>query len=240
MNPEGCEYSQFCLRCRAWRGTLDVTLRQDYKAGEKLFVDFAGDTVPVSDPVTGAAVPAHLFGATLGASNYTYAEAVLAQNLPVWITLHVCTFGFMGCVPAIVVPDNTRTAVTRPCRYEPDLNPTYQDMATHYGTAVIHARVKKPKDKAKVKSAVLIAQRCIIAALRNHAFFSLTELNTAIREKLMEYNGRELQKLKVSRKHLFETIDRPVMKALPLTRYEYAERTRHKVNIDCHVEIGRH
>jgi len=239
-NPEGYEYSQFCLRYRAWRGTLDVTLRQDYKAGEKLFVDFAGDTVPVSDPVTGAAVPAHLFVATLGASNYTYAEAVLAQNLPVWITLHVCTFGFMGCVPAIVVPDNTRTAVTRPCRYEPDLNPTYQDMATHYGTAVIHARVKKPKDKAKVKSAVLIAQRCIIAALRNHAFFSLTELNTAIREKLMEYNGRELQKLKVSRKHLFETIDRPVMKALPLTRYEYAERTRHKVNIDCHVEIGRH
>ncbi|HOD76310.1 MAG TPA: IS21 family transposase, partial [Syntrophorhabdaceae bacterium] len=129
---------------------------------------------------------------------------------------------------------------TRPCRYEPDLNPTYQDMAAHYGTAVIPARVKKPKDKAKVESAVLAAERWIIAALRNHAFFSLAELNTAIREKLADYNGRELQKLKVSRKHLFETIDRPAMKALPLRRYEYAEWARHKVNIDYHVEIGRH
>lgn len=239
-NPEGYEYSQFCLRYRAWRGTLDVTLRQDYRAGEKLFVDFAGDTVPVSDPVTGAAVPAYLFVATLGASNYTYVEAVLSPDQRSWISLHVRTFEFMGCVPAIVVPDNTRTAVTRPCRYEPDLNPTYQDMAAHYGTAVIPARVKKPKDKAKVESAVLAAERWIIAALRNHAFFSLAELNTAIREKLAGYNGRELQKLKVSRKHLFETIDRPAMKALPLTRYEYAEWARHKVNIDYHVEIGRH
>lgn len=239
-SPEGYEYSQFCLRYRAWRSTLDVALRQDYKAGEKLFVDFAGDTIPVHDPLTGAVTPAYLFVATLGASNYTYAEAVPAQNLPAWISLHVHTFEFMGCVPAIIVPDNTRTGVTRPCRYEPDLNPTYQDMAAYYGTTVIPARVRKPRDKAKVESAVLVAERWIIAALRNHTFFGIGDLNRAIREKLTDYNGRPLQKLKVSRGHLFETIDRPAMKALPEQRYEYAEWERHKVNIDYHVEIGRH
>ena len=183
-NPEGYEYSQFCLRYRAWLKTLDVALRQDYKAGEKLFVDFAGDTIPIHDPQTGTVVPAYLFVAALGASNYTYAEAVLSQDLPSWISLHVHTFEFMGAVPMITVPDNPRVGVTHPCRYEPDLNPTYQDMAAHYDTAVIPARVKKPKDKAKVESAVLIAERWIIAALRNHTFFGIGDLNRAIREKL--------------------------------------------------------
>jgi len=239
-NPEGYEYSQFCLRYRSWQRTLEIALRQDYKAGEKLFVDFAGDTIPVHDPATGAVIPAYLFVATLGASNYTYAEAVLTQNLPSWIMLHVHTFEFMGCVPVIVVPDNTRSGVTRSCRYEPDLNPTYADMAAHYGAAVIPARVRKPKDKAKVESAVLTAERWIIAALRNHTFFSVGDLNRAIRDKLEDYNGRLLQKLKVSRRHLFETIDRPAMKPLPGRRYEYAEWERHRVNIDYHVEIGRH
>jgi transposase len=239
-NPEGYEYSQFCLRYRAWLKTLDVSLRQDYKAGEKLFVDFAGDTIAIHDPETGTVIPASLFVATLGASNYTYAEAVLSQDLPAWISLHVHTFEFMGATPSIVVPDNPKVGVTHPCRYEPDLNPTYQDMAAHYGTAVIPARVKKPKDKAKVESAVLIAERWIIAALRNHTFFSIGELNRAIQEKLEEFNSRLLQKLKVSRKELFETIDRPAMKPLPSMRYEYAEWEKHKVNIDYHVEIGRH
>ena len=206
-NPEGYEYSQFCLRYRAWLKTLDVALRQDYKAGEKLFVDFAGDTIPIHDPKTGTVAPAYLFVAALGASNYTYAEAVLSQDLPSWISLHVHTFEFFGAVPMITVPDNPRVGVTHPCRYEPDLNPTYQDMAAHYGTAVVPARVKKPKDKAKVESAVLIAERWIIAALRNHTFFSIGELNKAIREKLEDFNARPLQKLKVSRRHLFETID---------------------------------
>lgn len=239
-NPEGYEYSQFCLRYRAWLKTLEVALRQDYKAGEKLFVDFAGDTIPIHDPRTGAVVPAYLFVAALGASNYTYAEAVLSQDLPSWISLHVHTFEFMGAVPAIVVPDNTRTGVTHPCRYEPDLNPTYQEAMVHYGTAVIPARVKKPKDKAKVESAVLIAERWIIAALRNHTFFSIGELNRAVRERIEDFNNRPLQKLKVSRKELFETVDAPAMKPLPERRYEYAEWEKHKVNIDYHVEIDRH
>jgi transposase len=239
-NPEGYEYSQFCLRYRSWQKTLEVSLRQDYKAGEKLFVDFAGDTIPIHDPQTGVVIPAYLFVAALGASNYTYAEAVSHQDLPSWIRLHVHTFEFMSAVPGIVVPDNPRVGVTHPCRYEPDLNPTYQDMAAHYHTAVIPARVRKPKDKAKVESAVLIAERWIIASLRNHTFFSIGELNKAIKEKLEDLNNRSLQKLKVSRRYLFETIDKPAMKPCPERRYEYAEWEKHKVNIDYHVEIARH
>ncbi len=239
-NPDGYQYSQFCLRYKTWARTLDVSLRQDYKAGEKLFVDYAGDTVPIHDPLTGETTPAYIFVATLGASNYSYVEAVLSRELPSWIRSHIHAFEFMGSIPAIVTPDNLRTGVTHPCRYEPDLNPTYQDMATHYGTTVIPARVKKPKDKAKVESSVLIVGRWIIAALRNHTFFGIGELNRAIKEKLEDFNTRPLQKLKVSRRHLFETIDRPAMKALPDKRYEYAEWTKPRVNIDYHVEIDRH
>ena len=239
-NPEGYQYSQFCLRYRAWVKTLDIALRQDYKAGEKLFVDYAGDTIPVHDPVTGQTVLAYLFVATLGASNYTYAEAVLSRELPSWISSHIHTFEFMGSVPEILVIDNVKTGVTHPCRYEPDLNPTYQDMAVHYGTTVIPARVKKPKDKAKVEASVLIAERWIIAALRNHTFFSLGDLNGAIEKKLEEFNTRPLQKMKVSRKDLFETVDKPAMKHLPERRYEYAEWEKHKVNIDYHVEVDHH
>jgi transposase len=239
-NPEGYQYSQFCLRYRHWAKTLDISLRQDYKAGEKLFVDYAGDTIPIHDAATGETQPAYLFVATLGASNYSYVEAVLSRELPSWIDSHIHTFEFLGSVPEIVVPDNPRTGVTHPCRYEPDLNPTYQDMARHYNTTVIPARVKKPKDKAKVESAVLIAERWIIAALRNHTFFSIGDLNRVIREKLEDFNTRLLQKLKVSRRHLFETIDEPAMKPLPERRYEYADWAKPKANIDYHVEVDRH
>lgn len=238
--PDGYQYSQFCVRYRAWVKTLEVSLRQDYKAGEKLFVDFAGDTIPVHDQATGAITPAYLFVATMGASNYTYAQAVLSQDLFAWISLHVNAFQFFGAVPMITVPDNLKTGVSRPCRYEPDINPTYQDMASHYGTTIIPARVAKPRDKAKVESAVLIAERWIIASLRNHTFFSIEELNKAIREKLAELNDRPLQKMKVSRKELFESIDRPAMKPLPERRYEYAEWEKPRVNIDYHVEVRRH
>jgi transposase len=239
-NPEGYQYSQFCLRYRAWVRTLDISMRQTYKAGEKLFVDYAGDTIPIRDAATGETQLAYLFVAALGASNYSYVEAVLSRELPSWISSHIHTFEFMGSVPEIIVPDNLRTGITHPCRYEPDLNPTYQDMALHYQTTVIPARVKKPKDKAKVESAVLIAERWIIAALRNHTFFSIGELNRAIREKLEDFNTRPLQKLKVSRRHLFETIDTPAMKPLPERRYEYADWERPKVNIDYHVELDHH
>jgi len=239
-NPEGYQYSQFCLRYRAWLKTLEISCRQNYKAGEKCFVDYAGDTVPIHDPVTDRITPAYLFVATLGASNYTYAEACLSRDLPSWISAHVHMFGYFGAVPAIITPDNTKTGVTHPSRYEPDLNPAYQDMAAHYATTVIPARVKKPRDKAKVESSVLIAELWIIAALRNHTFFSIGELNRVIREKVEEMNNRPLQKIKVSRRELFATIDKPAMKPLPDRTYEYAEWEKHKVNIDYHVEIGRH
>lgn len=240
QNPDGYQYSQFCELYQQWGRTLDVCLRQEHRAGEKLFVDYAGQTVPVRDPETGESRPAYLFVATLGASNYTFAEASLTQDLPSWIQSHAHAFEFFGGVPEILVPDNLKTGVTHPCRYEPDLNPTYQDLAEHYGTVVIPARSGKPKDKAKVESAVLVAERWILAALRNHTFFSLAELNEAIWEKLADLNGRPFQKLTGSRKSLFDSFDGPALKPLPPSPYEYAEWKKARVNIDYHIEVDHH
>ena len=239
-NPEGYQYSQFCELYHKWVDKLDVCLRQEYRAGEKLFVDYAGQTLAIQDPQTGATREAYLFVATLGASNYTFAEATLTQDLPSWIQSHVHAFEFFNGVTQILVPDNLKSGVTHPCRYEPDLNPTYQDLAEHYGTVVIPARVRKARDKAKVESAVLIAERWILAALRNHRFFSLAELNQAITEKLKELNHRKFQKLDTTRKELYENLDRPALKPLPQTPYEYADWKKAKVNIDYHVEVDGH
>jgi len=239
-NPEGYQYSQFCERYRQWTQKLDLCLRQEYRAGEKLFVDYAGQTIPIQDPLTGVTQEAYLFVATLGASNYTFAEATLSQDLPSWIQSHVHAFEFFHGVPEILIPDNLKTGVTHPCRYEPDINPTYLDLAEHYGTVVIPARVHKAKDKAKVESAVLIAERWILAALRNHTFFRLEELNQAIRVKLQDFNLRKFQKLETTRKELFETLDCPALKPLPERPYEYAEWKKATVNIDYHIEIDHH
>jgi transposase len=239
-NPEGYQYSRFCELYRQWAEKLDVCLRQHHRAGEKLFIDYAGQTVPIYDPTSGDVSHAHLFVATLGASNYTFVEATLNLDLPSWVKLHVNAFEFLGGVPEILVPDNVKTGVTNPCRYEPDLNPTYQDLAQHYGTCVIPARVAKPKDKAKVESAVLCAERWILAALRNHKFFSLAELNKAIAEKLVQFNNRKFNKLDTTRKALFETLDRPALKPLPQQPFEYCEWKKAKVNIDYHIEVDGH
>jgi transposase len=239
-NPDGYQYSQFCERYRQWVQKLDLCLRQGYRAGEKLFVDYAGQTIPIQDPRTGQTREAYLFVATLGASNYTFAEATLSQDLPSWIQSHVHAFDFFQGVAEILVPDNLKTGVTHPCRYEPDLNPTYQDLAEHYGCVVIPTRTAKPKDKAKVESAVLIAERWILAALRNRTFFSLEELNQAIGEKLTEFNLRKFQKLDGTRKELFENLDRPALKALPEKPYQYAEWKKATVNIDYHIAIDHH
>jgi transposase len=193
-HPDGRQYSQFCQKYRGWRGSLDVVLRQVYRAGEKLFVDFAGQTVPVWDGSTGEAKEAHIFVAVLGASNYSYAEATWSEELRHWIMAHCRAFEFIGGVPGVVVPDNLRSGVSRPCRYEPDTNPTYQEMAVHYGTVVIPARPGKPRDKAKVENAVQVVERWILAAVRNRKFFSLDELNEAIAEGLEKLNRRPLQK----------------------------------------------
>jgi len=239
-NPDGYQYSQFCNLYRQWVKKLDVTLRQEHRAGEKLFIDYAGQTVPIVDRNTGEITEAQIFVATLGASNYTFAKASLSQDLPSWIKSHVHAFEFFDGVTEILVPDNLKSGVTSPCRYEPDINPTYLDLAEHYGTAVIPARTRKPRDKAKVESAVLVAERWILAALRNHTFFSLAELNHFIAQKLEELNNRKFQKLETTRRKLFEAIDKPALKPLPSRPYEYAEWKKARVNIDYHIEIYRH
>jgi transposase len=239
-NPEGYQYSQFCLHYLQWSDKLDVCLRQTHRAGEKLFVDYAGPTIPVTDPTTGATRDAYLFLAALGASSFTFALASRSHDLPSWIEANVRALTFFGGVPEIIVPDNLKTGVTKPCYYEPDINPTYYKMACHYGTVIIPARILKPKDKAKVESAVLVAERWILAALRNHTFFSIEELNRAIAEKLQELNSRKFQKMDGSRRSLYETIDRPVLKPLPPVPYQYAECKKARVNIDYHIEIEGH
>ena len=236
-NPQGYQYSWFCEQYRLWLKTLDVTLHQEHRAGEKLFVDWAGQTMPLQDPKTGAITQVQIFIACLGASSYTYAEARLSQQLPDWIGAHVHAFEFFGGVPEIVVPDNLKAGIKSPCRYEPAVNPTYQDLATHYGIAVIPARPDHPRDKAKAESAVGFAERFILAALRNRTFFSFAEINYAIREKLVALNSRKFQKLDTSRRELFEQLDKPALTPLPEHRYEYAQWKKATVNVDYHIDV---
>jgi transposase len=239
-HPEGYQHSQFCELYRRWAKTLDLSLRQEYRAGEKMFIDFAGKGIPIVKPATGEITEAEVFVAVLGASNYTYAEAVASQDLPSWISAHVQAFEYFGGVTEILIPDNLRSGVTKACRYEPDLNPTYREMAEFYGTVVIPARARKPRDKAKVEAGVLLVTRWITAALRNHTFFSLAEVNEKIRELLELLNTRRFKKLNTSRKELFETIEKSSLKPLPLTRYQYAEWKKATVNIDYHIEVDGH
>ncbi len=239
-HPEGYQYSWFCEQYRAWQGQLDVVMRQDHRAGEKLFVDYAGQTVPVVDRHSGEIRPAQIFVAVLGASNYTYAEATWSQGLPDWIGSHVRTFAFLGGVSELVVPDNLRSGVTQPHRYEPDLNPTYQDMARHYGVSVLPARVRRPRDKAKVEVGVQIVERMILAVLRHRTFFSLVELNAAIRVLLEKLNTRPFKKLPGSRRDQFEQLDKPALSPLPSEPYVYAEWKKVRVHIYYHVEINGH
>jgi len=238
--PEGYQYSQFCDRYGRWAKTLPLSMRQTHLAGDKLFVDFSGDGLVIVDPRTGAHQVATLFVAVLGASNYTYVEPVLHEDLPTWISCHVRAFEFLGGVPAAVVPDNLKAGVTRPCFYDPELNPTYADLATHYGVTVLPARPYKPKDKAKAEQGVLLAERWILAALRNRTFYSLGELTDAIEPLLDRLNDRVMRKLKVSRRTLYETLDHPALGPLPTLPYEYADFTRVRANIDYHVEYEGH
>ena len=238
--PDGYQYSWFCEHYRAWQGKLDLVMRQDHRAGEKLFVDYAGQTVPVIDQTTGEVRQAQIFVAVLGASNYIYAEATWSQSLPDWIGSHVRTFRFLGGVPELVVPDNLRAGVSRAHRYEPDANPTYQDMASHYGVAILPTRVRKPRDKAKVESGVLVVERWILASLRHRQFFSLAELNAAISDLLGKLNARSFRKLPGCRRDHFEQLDRPALRPLPAEPYVYAEWKKARVHIDYHVAIDGH
>ena len=240
LNPNGYQYSRFCELFRAWRGKQKVWMRQEHKAGEKVFVDYCGQTASVVSPLTGEVRAAQVFVAVLGASNYTYAEATWGQGLADWIESHQHAFSYFGGAPEIVVPDNLKSGVSKTCRYEPDINPTYQDLASHYQIAVIPARSGKPKDKAKVEAGVLVVERWVLAALRNRIFFSLAELNQAIGDLLEKLNNKPFKNHPGSRRTLFENLDRPALRSLPSRPYQFAEWKKSKVNIDYHIEVDRH
>lgn len=239
-HPEGYGYSQFCQLYRQWRSTVDVVMRQTHRAGEKLFVDYAGQTLAVTDPTTGEIRTAEIFVATLGASNYTYVEAAPSQDLPAFIAAHQRAFAFFGGVPELVVPDNLKSAVTRAHRYEPELNRSYTEMAEHYGVAILPARAARPRDKAKVETSVQIVERWILAPLRDRVFFSFDELNDAIAPLREAMNTRPFQKLPGSRRSAFEEIDRPALRPLPSTPYAYATWKKARVHVDYHVEVEGH
>jgi len=233
-------YSQFCFYLREWQKRLKVSLRQTHKAGEKMFVDYAGQTVQIIDALTGEYRTAQIFVAVLGASNYTFAEATFTQKLEDWIPSHIRAFEFFGGVPEMVVPDNLKSGVTKACRYEPLLNESYSRMLSHYQTCALPARPYKPQDKAKVEVGVQIVERWILARLRKRTFFSLFELNLAIRELLNELNEKPFKKLAGNRRTAFAELDQPTLKPLPRERYEYVEWQKARVHFDCHIEVKRH
>ena len=237
QHPDGLGYSQFCEHYRLWSKKVSVSMRQVHKAGEKLFVDYSGLTMEIIDPKTGEISKAEVFVAALGASGYSYAEASMSQKKQDFITSHVRAFKFYGGVTAVLVPDNLKSAVTRASRYDPDINESYQDMADHYGTVVVPARPYKPKDKSKAELSVKLVQRWILARLRHRQFFSLHELNEVIWALLEDLNNRTMRHLNKSRRELFEELDQPALKALPLRPYLYRDFKDCKVNIDYHIQL---
>jgi transposase len=240
--PDGYRYSRFCDLYRVWASRLSVTMRQTHAGGDKLFVDYAGDTVPVIiDRLNGKTRPAQIFVAVLGASNFTYAEASWTQGLGDWIGAHTRAFAAIGGVPHLLVPDNTKVAVIKACLYEPQVNRSYAEMAAHYDTAILPARPRRPRDKAKVEAAVLIIERWLLGRLRHRRFYSLAELNAAIAELLRQLNEeRPLRRLGVTRRTLLEELDRPNLKQLPAEAYCLAEWRVRRVGIDYHVEADAH
>jgi transposase len=241
-NPQGYRYSRFCELYRIWEAKLSVTMRQTHLGGDKLFVDYAGDTVPVIvDRLTGETRQAQIFVAVMGASNFTYPEATWTQALGDWIGAHTRAFTAIGGVPHLIVPDNAKVAVIKACLYEPQVNRTYADMAAHYGTAVLPTRPRHPRDKAKVEAAVLIVERWILARLRHRRFYSLAELNAAIGELLKRINEeRPIRRLGRTRRQLLEELDRSALNPLPIEPYVFAEWRVRRVGIDYHVEVERH
>ena len=239
-HPDGYQYTQFYAHYARWLATLDPVLRQEYRAGERVFIDYAGQTMPVVDPETGEIRQAQVFVGALGASHYLYVEATWTQSLPDWIAAHVRMYEDFGGVPTLTIPDNAKAGVQHACFYEPVLNPTYQDLARHYGTTVLPARPGEPRDKAKVETGVQLVERWALAPLRHQTFFSLAELNAALTAQRRALNARPFQKLAGSRCSLFEHIERPTLRPLPATRYEYATWKHARVNIDYHVSVDGH
>ena len=236
-HPGGYQYSRFCERYGRWLQSASVTMRQEHRAGDKSFVDFSGDGVQVVDAVTGEVRVAKLFVAVMGASNLTYVEPVFSEDMATWVGCHVRAFAYFGGVTELVVPDNLKAGVTRAHRYEPDTNPTYADLAWHYGFAILPACPRRPRDKAKVEVGVLLAERWILAALRHRHFTSLSEVSEVVKPLLEKLNERPMRKLGKSRRELFEDVERAAFRPLPSRPYELAFWKKARVNIDYHVEL---
>ncbi|HIG40319.1 MAG: IS21 family transposase [bacterium] len=233
-------YSQYCHHYQVWLSQQRRSMRQVHKAGEKLFIDYAGPTVPVINPDTGEIRQAAIFVAVLGASNYSFAEATWGQSLSDWLESHVRAFEFLGGTPTMLVPDNLKSAVNKACRYEPELNRSYNTLAEHYSVAVIPARPRKPKDKSKAEGSVLLVERWILAKIRHETFFTLASLNARIRELLDLLNNKPFQKLPGSRRSQFESLDKPVLRPLPTHRYQYVDIKKVRVGVDYHIEYQKH
>ena len=239
-HPDGYGYTQFCEYFRRWSSTRGLTMRMEHKAGDKLFVDYSGKRPRVVDPTTGEEREVELFVAVLGASSFTYAEATETQRVADFVGSHVRAFEYLDGVPAALVPDRLKSAVIGGSSYEASLQRTYEDLAEHYGTSVLPARAKKPRDKAKVEVGVQVAQRWILARIRKERFFSVDALNVRIRELVDEMNLRPMRRYGVSRRERFERIDRPALRPLPASRYTLATWSKAKVGTDYHVEVDKH
>jgi transposase len=241
QEPGGYGYTQFCEAFRAWQRRQKVTMRQLHRAGDKAFIDYSGKKPSVVDPDTGERMEVELFVAVLGASSYTYAEATRTQRAAEFVSSNIRALEFFGGVPAALVPDQLRSAVGKPCRYEPEAQRTYAELAEHYNTTILPARPAKPRDKALVEVGVQIAQRWILARLRNRTFFSLEELNDAIADLLVDLNDRVMRRWRESRRQLFERLERPALRPLPTERFDYGEwKIECGVNLDYHVDVDGH
>jgi transposase len=240
QHPDGLRYTAFCDRYREWLGRRGLVMRQQHHAGEKLFVDYSGKKARIVDPTTGEIEEVELFVAALGASNYTYAEATYTQRGPDWIGSHVRALEYFGGAPAALVPDQLKSGVTRACRYEPETQRTYEELAQHYGTTVLPARPAHPRDKAKVEVAVQIAQRWLLARIRDEVFHSLAALNARLRELLVDLNARVMRRYGKSRRELFDALEKPALRPLPASRFEYSDWAKARVNIDYHVLVDGH
>jgi len=241
QHPDGYRYTRFCDLYRRWLKRRGLSMRQVHRAGEKCFVDYAGTKPRIIDATTGEVIEVELFVAVLGASNYTYAEATRTQQVPDWIASHQRAFQFFGGVTMAIVPDQLKSGVVVPCRYEPGVQRTYDEFAQHYGTVILPARPAKPRDKAKVEAGVLVATRWILARLRHETFFSLAALNARIAELLADLNARPMRLYRASRRALFEQLDQPALRPLPAEAFVYSDwKIGARVNIDYHIELHGH
>src|SRR5271169_6864449 len=237
VHPDSYGYSRFCDLLRGFERRLTPVMRQHHVAGEKAFVDYSGKRIGIANPTTGEIHEAEIFVGVLGASNLTYAEATWTQQLPDWTAAHVRMFRFFGGVPRLLVPDNLKSGINKASFYDPEINRTYGALAAHYGVGILPARPYKPRDKAKVEAGVRFAQTYILGRLRQLTFFSLAECNAAIALVMRRMNERPMRNLGVSRRELFEKIERAALIALPAEDWEFAEWRRGRVNLDYHIEI---